>query len=673
MPLRLYIYCLFCLLCLDAHAQWGPPIIYQDFGLGVENLHVKGKPLAPGLTDLSYSDTLCPTPGSYTLARAVNFGSCFSHQWIDLSSDATSDWIFGQDLSYMMMVNNNGSTKPVTVYKDTTRVALCPGSNLEFRVSLIDLDVKKDCLPGPSLPVFEMDVEDAATGIKVASQLIGPLPFASPYPKYTFGNYPLNFVMPAGVNRLVIKLVLLPLPGYNDCGGDFAVDDIMLRSTGPAVRITLDNYPVNSTTGSVCSHKNDSISLTGQMDAYYPSPLLQWQQSADSGATWTDIAGATGNQYTKNFLGLPGSFLYRLSGSDASMMANPACRVVSNVIKVNSEDKPTGYSLSSNSPVCAGQDLIFNVTGGATYEWFGPNGFYDNVFYAHIYHSKTTNSGTYYVNVTTLGGCVARDSINALVLGVDSVFAGPDTAICKGRTVQLRVKAEAVSYRWSPAIGLSDTASQRPVAKPGHTTAYTVTVKDKNGCSNSDTAIITVLNTAEVKAMITATDNLCRYYDSASFKDASDGNIVSWNWNFGNGQTSKAAHPPEQFYSIVNNEPAFVARLTVKDSTGCADSAYHVLTVAGNCFIAVPSAFTPNGDGENDYLYPLNAYKATDLTFRVFNRNGQLVFETRDWTRKWNGTVNGQPQPPGAYVWMLSYTDPAHKRISLKGTSVLIR
>jgi len=87
----------------------------------------------------------------------------------------------------------------------------------------------------------------------------------------------------------------------------------------------------------------------------------------------------------------------------------------------------------------------------------------------------------------------------------------------------------------------------------------------------------------------------------------------------------------------------------------------------------VPSAFTPNGDGLNDYLYPLNAYEATNLLFRVFDRSGQLVFETKDWTKKWDGTVKGIKQATDVYVWMLEYTDVKGKKISQKGTTVLIR
>jgi gliding motility-associated-like protein len=93
-----------------------------------------------------------------------------------------------------------------------------------------------------------------------------------------------------------------------------------------------------------------------------------------------------------------------------------------------------------------------------------------------------------------------------------------------------------------------------------------------------------------------------------------------------------------------------------------------------NCYIAVPSAFTPNNDGLNDYLYPLNAYKAVNLTFKIFNRYGQLVFETSDWTNKWDGTFKGQPANAGTYVWLLQYTDgETGEKYFSKGTTVLIR
>jgi gliding motility-associated-like protein len=88
----------------------------------------------------------------------------------------------------------------------------------------------------------------------------------------------------------------------------------------------------------------------------------------------------------------------------------------------------------------------------------------------------------------------------------------------------------------------------------------------------------------------------------------------------------------------------------------------------------VPNAFTPNFDGKNDYLYPLNAYKADNLVFQVYNRFGQLVFETKDWTRKWDGTINGRQQQTGTFVWVLKYIDhDTQQPVLKKGTTVLIR
>ena len=87
----------------------------------------------------------------------------------------------------------------------------------------------------------------------------------------------------------------------------------------------------------------------------------------------------------------------------------------------------------------------------------------------------------------------------------------------------------------------------------------------------------------------------------------------------------------------------YPAALIVKNNIGCFDTAQTNIKVFYNCYIAVPSAFTPNGDGLNDYLYPLNAYKADNLEFRVYNRWGQLVFETKDWTKKMGWNNKRQP------------------------------
>jgi gliding motility-associated-like protein len=161
--------------------------------------------------------------------------------------------------------------------------------------------------------------------------------------------------------------------------------------------------------------------------------------------------------------------------------------------------------------------------------------------------------------------------------------------------------------------------------------------------------------------------------DAVVFSNTSEGNIISWDWDFKNGQTSADRSPPVQSYQPVSANRELQVKLAIRDADNCTDTAYRQVNLIYNCYIAVPSAFTPNGDGVNDFLYPVNAYKATDLTFRVFDRRGQLLFQTKDWTRKWDGSFRGDKQPLGIYVWVLDYTDDRNNKISKRGTTVLIR
>jgi gliding motility-associated-like protein len=162
--------------------------------------------------------------------------------------------------------------------------------------------------------------------------------------------------------------------------------------------------------------------------------------------------------------------------------------------------------------------------------------------------------------------------------------------------------------------------------------------------------------------------------EPATFVNQSEGTISSYQWSFGSGITSVLENPLPVTYPVPMTTRDETVRLIVRNSFGCADTATHTIKVVNNCYIAVPSAFTPNNDGLNDYLYPLNAYKAKDLTFSVYNRFGQRIFFTRNWLDKWDGNFKGQGADPGTYVWTLQYihTD-TNLRVEQKGTVILIR
>jgi gliding motility-associated-like protein len=87
----------------------------------------------------------------------------------------------------------------------------------------------------------------------------------------------------------------------------------------------------------------------------------------------------------------------------------------------------------------------------------------------------------------------------------------------------------------------------------------------------------------------------------------------------------------------------------------------------------LPNAFTPNGDGLNDIFRPTPVGIKSTAYFRVFNRYGLLMFETRQWMAGWDGTIQGKPSASGTYVWMIKGIDKNGAVVEMKGTVILIR
>ncbi len=176
----------------------------------------------------------------------------------------------------------------------------------------------------------------------------------------------------------------------------------------------------------------------------------------------------------------------------------------------------------------------------------------------------------------------------------------------------------------------------------------------------SDTTIKLIDLGPELKAEFEASKSICPE-DSALFLNKSTGNIISYFWNFQNGNTVEVKDPDPQKYPVLMAEHNYPVGLIVQNDVGCFDTAVNNIKVLKSCYIAVANAFTPNGDGLNDFLYPLNAFKADNLDFKVYNRLGQLVFESHDWTQKWDGTIKASRRMPVLTFgcWNTIFTIPA--------------
>jgi gliding motility-associated-like protein len=205
------------------------------------------------------------------------------------------------------------------------------------------------------------------------------------------------------------------------------------------------------------------------------------------------------------------------------------------------------------------------------------------------------------------------------------------------------------------------------------TSTNTIALTVSNGVCR-DTTSGTIVMDNEVIAGFTM-DNIICPEDGLVVTNTSSGSINLWNWQYDLVGSSNLEDPPPFLFPTINREAYYTVKLVVYNTTlNCADSTRKTLTVLDHCLIEVPTAFTPNNDGLNDFFRPHNALKADNYQFKVYNRWGQLVFQSNNWQAKWDGRINGALQGTGVYVWMLSYT---HRDTKLpvfrKGTVTLIK
>lgn len=228
--------------------------------------------------------------------------------------------------------------------------------------------------------------------------------------------------------------------------------------------------------------------------------------------------------------------------------------------------------------------------------------------------------------------------------------------------------------QWNWLINATETAQT-----PTHTKIFsasssnTVQLAVSNGVC-SDTSVQNLVLDNEVIADFNIPPVICPE-DGLLPENLSRGLIDTWRWNYDILSVSSQQHPAAYYFPAPNVEKNYLIKLvTTNNSLGCSDSLTKAVKVLANCFIAVPTAFTPNNDGLNDFLYPTNAIKADNLQFKVYNRWGQLVFSSRNWQDRWNGKLKGIEQNAGVYVWFLEYVHrDTGKKVFQKGTTTLIR
>ncbi|MEO6302289.1 MAG: T9SS type B sorting domain-containing protein, partial [Bacteroidia bacterium] len=282
------------------------------------------------------------------------------------------------------------------------------------------------------------------------------------------------------------------------------------------------------------------------------------------------------------------------------------------------------------------------------------------------------NSGVFTVtlNITDpvnncFGFAVKNMTINPLpvasIISVDSVCQLAPFDLNSNVTVG----KPAFTYTWNPTPGLATPNNYSTTATASNSTTYTLLIQDANGCKNSTTKSIYIqLPFANVQWDTAVVIGQLSYLNNNS------GSNFTYTWSPATNLSCIYCPNPTST-STVN----VTYTVTIADNLGCFRiTNTYTIDILPKSSVDVPTAFTPNGDGTNDVIY-VDGWGIRKLNyFRIFNRWGQLLFESNDIKVGWDGMFNGVPQNLETYVYQVSVETYVDAEPQLKtGSFKLIR
>ncbi len=312
-------------------------------------------------------------------------------------------------------------------------------------------------------------------------------------------------------------------------------------------------------------------------------------------------------------------------------------------IYINVNNSSSIY-LGADTSFCSGNSIVLNA---------------GNLFTNYLWNTGQSSAsiminsaGAFSVIATDANSCISKDTLRVINVFNNPIVNLPkDSLLCTGSSKNLNAGAGMASYLWSTAAATNSIS----VNNIG---TYWVNVTDNNGCKGTDTTRITRL-LALPAAFLPADTVLCSY---SSLKISSSQSYLSYLWSTGSSQPAITISQPGTYSLRVTDNFNCIGRDTiVVNPKQCLEG------------IFVPNAFTPNNDGKNDIFRPLLLGVVLQFNFRIYNRWGQLVYETKELGKGWDGKVSGRDASSAVFVWTCEYQFEGQLKKLAKGTFVLIR
>ncbi len=485
-------------------------------------------------------------------------------------------------------------------------------------------------------------------------QLNNPVCFNSPITFTGTGGVTYTWTGPGGFNSTFPSPVIL---------------HASVANTGIYNLVTKDvNGCVNSTTASAVVLPLPVISVQGSTVCLGNTATLAVQSDPGAIYNWMGPNGFVSTTTVNLFPNLTYSTvgLYTVVVTGTNQCSDVSVASVTNF-------PPPVPTASNSGPVCLNDKVDFTSEGGFVYQWTGPNQFLNNNQNTTLLSANSMDdAGTYTLGVIDNKGCqgftTTRLEIRALPSGTVKPSADKFCVpFCSGFSVVSPASIQATYWTMNSGGSAYAPIYNSCFTKPG---SYALISKftDNFGCSNTSTLMVNAYPVPIADFHFGPGDPIEN--QDVIFTDNSRGEYINgWTWFFGaNNKISLHQNPTHLF-----EEPgAFAVALIAENKWGCKDTVVKPIVIGEDFNIFVPNAFTPDGDGLNDLFQP-KGHGIVSYDLMVFDRWGEKLFHTNDFSKGWDGMFRGTLSKEDTYVWQIVVKNKEGKSKELKGIVTLIR
>ncbi len=412
-----------------------------------------------------------------------------------------------------------------------------------------------------------------------------------------------------------------------------------IQTNGPVATLNISK-------DSVCVRENIRFEMLNPQDVFD----FTW----DFGDGNTSKSNPANHAYNKTGMIYPNLII-----SDATGLC-----VISLEDSIYVENVKADFDLSDTLACGLPAQIDFNSTslGAASHQWTIEGNTFNSVNTSYTFNQF----GTYQVRlyITSTIGCDDFIVKEVKVAPKPNATVSPDTGLCEGDTIQLMASG-GIRYEWTPNRFILPNNSNLVQVFPDTSIQYTVKVFNAEGCFDEASVNITV---PKLKRTPDLKDTTLYLGENLSLNiNLGEGLNYSWTPNIG---LSCSDCPNPTLMPLSSQQYV----LHTFDDYGCI-SLYDTIqvNVIEDFSIDVPNAFTPNGDQINDIIY-VKGWGIKSLNyFRIYNRFGELVFESTDLNSGWNGTYKGVLQASDTYAFVAEVETFKGELLVKKGNISLIR